>query len=125
MKKVVWFHEDCDNYFKDKMRITLEIVPTTIADYPALSVDYITIVELGNQLMVGGLIPIYEMPSLIHVRNCAKLEPVTRCLWDQINQCHNIFLSTLQPFACVLFVLVGALLEEMDGVCKSQGPYAQ
>ena len=29
MKKVVRFHEDCDNYFKDKMRITLEIVPTT------------------------------------------------------------------------------------------------
>ena len=29
VKKVVWLDEDCDNYFKDKMRITLEIVPTT------------------------------------------------------------------------------------------------
>ena len=70
--------------------------------------------------MVGGLIPIYEMPSLTHVTNCAKLLP-DACGIKSI----NAIISSFQPFACVLFVLVRGLLEEIDGVCKSQGPYAQ
>ena len=70
--------------------------------------------------MVGGLIPIYEMPSFTHVTNCAKLLP-DACGIKSI----NAIISSFLPFACVLFVLVGGWLEEMNGVCKVQGPCAQ